>query len=105
MEIRTKEITAKDMFNASTSLPIKETNGEPIKVVGLWVKERVDDDGKTTEVAYIKREDGEIFATISTTIIEQLEALAEMVEVAPCEVKVVTRKSNAGREFLQLMLV
>lgn len=105
MEIRTKEITAKDMFNATTSQPIKETNGEPIKVVGLWVKERTEEDGKVTEVAYLKRDDGEIFATISTTIIEQLEALAEMLQDGPCDVKVITRKSNAGREFLQLMLV
>ena len=105
MELRTKEINAKDMFNASTSAALKELGDEPIKVTGLWVKAREDEDGKVKEVAYLKREDGEIFATVSSTIIEQLEALAEMLEEGPCEVKVITRKSNAGREFMQLMLV
>ena len=104
MEIRTKEITAKDMFNSSSALALKDKVGEELTVVGIFTREKTGMDGIEGLVGYVKTEDG-IYATVSGTVIDQFEALAEMLEEGPCKIKVVARKSNAGREYFQLELV
>lgn len=105
MEIRTKEISAKDMFNAASALALKDTAGNEITALGIFTREKSGVDGIEGTVGYIKTEQG-IYATVSGTIIDQFEALAEMIETGgPCKIKVVARKSNAGREYLQLELV
>ena len=104
MEIRTKEITAKDMFNSSSALALKDKVGEELTVVGIFTREKTGMDGIEGLVGYVKTEDG-IYATVSGTGIDQFEALAEMLEEGPCKIKVVARKSNAGREYFQLELV
>lgn len=105
MEIRTKEITAKDMFNSSSALALKDKVGEELKVVGIFTREKTGVDGIEGLVGYVKTEEG-IYATVSGTVIDQFEALAEMLETdGPVAVKVLSRKSNAGREYFQLELV
>lgn len=104
MEIRTKEITAKDMFNSSSALALKDMVGQELHVVGIFTREKTGMDGIEGLVGYVKTEDG-IYATVSGTVIDQFEALAEMLEDGPCKIKVVARKSNAGREYFQLELV
>ena len=104
MEIRTKEITAKDMFNSSSALALKDKVGEELTVVGIFTRDKTGADGIEGLVGYVKTEDG-IYATVSGTVIDQFEALAEMLEDGPCKLRVVARKSNAGREYFQLELV
>ena len=104
MEIRTKEISAKDMFNASTALALKDKVGETLHVVGIFTRDKSGVDGIEGTVGYVKTDDG-IYATISGTTLEQFDALAEMLETSPVDVKVVSRRSNAGREYFQLELV
>ena len=67
-EIRTKEFTAKDMFNAATANPLKSKIGEQLNIVGIWVCERSNLDGEVQTVANIKTDDGAIYVTISESI-------------------------------------
>lgn len=105
--IRTKGIEAKDIFNATSATPIKDIKDQVIAVNGVFVKEKTEDDGKVTTVGYLRTEDGVIYATVSATINDQLEALAEMLDsgVGVCNIKVVGKTSNANREYFQLELV
>lgn len=105
--IRTKGITAKDIFNATSAKSIKDIKDETISVNGVFVKEKAEEDGKVTTVGYLKTEDGVIYATVSATVIEQLEPLAEMLDEtgSVCNIKVVGKTSNANREYFQLELV
>lgn len=104
MEIRTKEISAKDMFNASTALALKDKIGETLTVVGIFTREKSGVDGIEGTVGYIKTDDA-IYATVSGTTLEQFDALAELLEAGPVVVRPVSRRSNAGREYFQLELV
>lgn len=99
-KIKTKGFTAKDEFNASSATPIKMAKNGVIEVTDVMVKDKAD--GET--VGYMKTTDGTIYATISATIIEQLVALAEMVQAGPLTVMVVPKTSNGGREYFMLEL-
>lgn len=104
--IRTKGIEAKDIFNATSAKSIKDIKDQTIAVNGVFVKEKAEEDGKVTTVGYLRTEDGVIYATVSATVIEQLEPLAEMLDAGEiCNIKVVGRTSNANREYFQLELV
>lgn len=104
--IRTKTITAKDIFNSTSALPLKDMKDKTILTTGVLVKDKTDDEGKVTVVGYLKAEDGTMYATVSSTVLEQLEPLAEMVDGGDtCEVTVIGKKSNGNREYIQLGLV
>ena len=103
-EIRTKEFTAKDMFNAATAMPLKSAIGQTLKVVGIWVCERPDLNGEVQTVANIKTEDGTIYGTISDTVIRSAIALPEMLEEAPVTINVEERPGQKGRSYLVITL-
>ena len=103
--MKTKGFTAKDEFNAASATPIKEAKGQELTVSEVMVTEKVDEDGVLTKVGYIKTTDGEIYATISATIIDQLIPLVVMIdEDGDQTVSVITKTSNAGREYFMLAL-
>lgn len=104
MEIRTKEISAKDMFNASTAMPLKDKLNEELTVVGIFTREKTGVDGIEGTVGYIKTSDA-IYATVSGTTLEQFDALAEMLDAGQVTIRPISRRSNAGREYIQLELV
>ena len=104
-KLMTKGFTAKDEFNAANSTPIKMAKNAVITVVDLMVKDKLpDDDGKVETVGYLKAEDGTIYATISSTVIEQMIALADILNEGPQDVLVVPKTSNGGREYFLLEL-
>ena len=103
-EIRTKEFTAKDMFNAATANPLKSKIGEQLNIVGIWVCERPDIDGEVQTVANIKTDDGTIYGTISETVIRSLVALPEMLEDGPVAVNVEERPGTKGRSYIVITL-
>ena len=105
--IRTKGIQAKDIFNAKSALSMKDIKGQVIEVNATFVNESKDENGNIVPVGYLRTVDGVMYATVSNTIIEQLEPLAEMLDTDynPCKIKVVGKTSNANREYLQLELV
>lgn len=105
-EIRTKDFTAKDMFNSATATPLKTMIGKTITVSGIWVCERTDNDGVIQTVANIKSVDGTIYGTISETVIRSVLAMPEMLEeMSTIDIKVEERAGNKGRSYLIIQLV
>ena len=105
VEIRTKEFTAKDMFNAATALPLKSVVGQQLNIVGIWVCERPDLEGNVQVVANIKTDDGTIYGTISDTVIRSVTALPEMLEQdGPIAVNVESRPGSKGRDYIVITL-
>lgn len=96
--VRTNGFTAKDLFNIASATPLKNVDGQELEVTDVCI--RPNKDGEA--VGYLKDKDGVCYATISTTCIEQIETLAELV---PATVKVVSKKSNGGRTYFVLELV
>ena len=105
MEIRTKEFTAKDMFNAATAKPLKSAIGQTLNVTAIWVCERPDLNGEVQTVANIKADDGSIYGTISETVIRSVVALPEMLEESgSVAISVESRPGSKGRDYLVITL-
>lgn len=103
-EIRTREFTAKDQFNAATALPLKSVIGQQLNIVGIWVCERPDLEGNMQIVANIKTDDGTIYGTISDTVIRSVTALPEMLKEGPVAVNVESRPGSKGRDYIVITL-
>ena len=105
-EIRTKEFSAKDMFNSATAQPLKSQIGNTLRVTAIWVCERPDLNGEIQTVANLKTEDGQIFGTISETVIRAVLALPEMLEEAGfVDINVEERPGTKGRSYIVITLV
>lgn len=100
--LRTPGFTGKDVFNSAAALKLSDQKDCEIEVQDIYVVEKPDKDGVSVTSACLKAKDGTIYATISRSIIGQIHGLAEML---PCKVKVVAKKSNAGREYYMLELI
>lgn len=103
-EIRTKEFTAKDMFNSATAMPLKSAVGQTLVITAVWVCERPDLNGEVQTVANIKTEDGTIYGTISDTVVRSIIALPEMLEEGPVTINVEERPGQKGRSYLVITL-
>ena len=104
-EIRTREFSAKDMFNSATAQPLKSQIGNTLRVVAIWVCERPDLDGVVQTVANLKTEDGQIFGTISETVIRSVLALPEMLEETGfVDINVEERPGTKGRNYIVITL-
>lgn len=100
--LRTNGFTGKDIFNSASALKLSDQEGKVIKATDLYVVEKPDRDGTDTVSACIKDIDGNVYATISQSVISQINGLVDML---PCDIKVVAKKSNAGRTYYMLELV
>ena len=96
-KVKTQGFTAKDDFNATSATPLKDAKNSVIKVSDVMIKENAE--GKA--VAYFKTNDGTIYGTVSTTVVEQALAL---IDLEPAEILVNTNTSKQGREYLILEL-
>ena len=104
-EIRTKNFTAKDMFNSATAKPLKSMVGQTIDVSAIWICERPDPDGVAQTVANIKTVDGTIYGTISETVIRSLFALPEMLLTEEfISINVEERDGTKGRNYIVITL-
>lgn len=104
-EIRTKNFTAKDMFNSATAKPLKSMVGQTIDVSAIWICERPDLDGVAQTVANIKTVDGTIYGTISETVIRSLFALPEMLLTEEyISINVEERDGTKGRNYIVITL-
>lgn len=105
-EIRTNNFTAKDIFNSATAEPLKTVIGEVINVVAIYVTERPDLNGEVQVVANLKTDEGEIYGTISETVIRSVLALPEMLEEdGSVAIRVEEREGTKGRSYLVATLV
>lgn len=99
---RTEGFTAKDLFNAASATPIKSLKGSSIEVTDVMVS--VNSDGEL--VGYMKDTQGIIYATISSTVIDQLKPLAELLDDASSiRIGVISKTSDNDREYFMLELV
>ena len=104
-EIRTKNFTAKDMFNSATAKPLKSMVGQTIDISAIWICERPDLDGAVQTVANIKTVDGTIYGTISETVIRSLFALPEMLLTEDfISINVEERDGTKGRNYIVITL-
>ena len=105
-EIRTNNFTAKDIFNSATAKPLKTVIGEVINVVAIYVTERPDLNGEVQVVANLKTDEGEIYGTISETVIRSVLALPEMLEEdGNVAIRVEEKAGTKGRSYLVATLV
>lgn len=104
--MRYGNFTAKDTFNAAAANILSELK-EAIEVSGLEIDTKPNKDGEVIETATIKTTDGTLYSTISVSAIQQLYALAEMLEDGETDLKieVVRRTSTQGNQYIQLQLV
>lgn len=96
-KIKSKGFTAKDEFNAAAAEGLKNAKNNIIEVKDLMIKENIE--GKA--VAYLKTSDDTLYATISSTVIEQSLALFDML---PAKILVKGQASKDGNEYLTLEL-
>ena len=103
-------MTTKDLLNAkggSNSLQaIKE---QVIKVTGIATDLTTNEDGKEVQVAYFATQDGDIFGSISATVISSAEFIIDAITdnelTFPIDIRVNGRTSKGGREFLTLTVM
>ena len=100
--LRTPGFSGKDIFNSASALKLSDMEGQTISVTDLYIVEKPDKDGVETISACLKSADSTVYATISQSIIGQLDGLKELL---PCDIKVVGKKSNQGRTYYMLELV
>lgn len=107
-------MTKKDVINAETSSIALQTleNGAVIEIKGAAVAETPDTEtGEVRNVGYMVCTDGQIYGCVSATAIKSIEGIVEVFPdeaengVDRLEVKVIKRKSNAGREFISLLIL
>ncbi len=107
-------MTKKDVINAETSSIALQTldSGAIIEIKGAAVTETTDaETGEFRNVGYMVCTDGQIYGSVSATAIKSIEGIIELFTdeaengVDKLEIKVIKRKSNAGREFISLLIM
>lgn len=99
---------AKDIFNITGAETLDSVKGSTIRVVGAALGLDVSHDtGEEVSTGYLKAEDGAIYSTISPTAQQSIDSLIELLgdDPTPVDIKVNTRMSNAGREFIVLTMM
>lgn len=104
--IITPNFTAKDKFNLATATPMKEMVDQTISVTDVLVVDRPDKDGVVITNGFMKDVEGNLYCSISPSVIQSLIPLAEILQdTNPCDVKVISKRSRAGRDYYLLELV
>lgn len=105
----------KDLVKAGNAVKgFKDVIGEKIKMTGLIIYEKEELDEKTGEVkkaivSCVKMENGEFITSISPTVKNSLQLIANTYDAdeikAGVDVMIMSKKSNSNRDFLYLDLV
>lgn len=101
---KTANITAKDLFNASSSSMSLE-KATDLTVSGAAVDTIIDTEtGEEKEVAYLFTSEG-VYGSISATVLSAMSRLIELIdELGELDVEVMHRESKNGRTFLSLYI-
>lgn len=102
--IKTANLTAKDLFNASSS-SISLEKATDITVTGVATDTVIDmETGEEKEVAYLFTTEG-VYGSVSSTVLSNISKLVELVdELGELEIEVQHRESKSGRIFLSLFI-
>lgn len=102
-------LSKKELFNARSASEKLEA-GLEIPVVNVGTYPDTDKDGNDVTVSVLVSEDGTVYAGISATVAESIPMLDELIEEAKTNgesviVEVMKKKSNNGRDFMQLKVL
>ena len=97
-------LSKKELFNAKASSH-KIEKGLQLDVVNVDEYTDTDREGNTVQVSVLVDKDGEVFTSISKTVNESLEMLADIIsDEGHALIEVRENTSNNGRKFYQLMI-
>lgn len=101
---KTANLTAKDLFNASSSSMSLE-KATDLTVTGVAIDTVIDKEtGEEKEVAYLFTNEG-VYGSVSATVLSTVNKLVDIVdELGTLEVEVQHRESKSGRTFLSLFI-
>lgn len=98
-------LSKKELFNAKASGQ-KIEKGLQIDVVNVGSYSDTDKDGNPVMVSVLVDKNGSVFTSISKTVNESLDMLADIIsDDGHAVVEVCESTSNSGRKFYQLMIV
>lgn len=105
--VSTKNIGKMELFNAKSASIALQTVSDTLTVTGAAIADETNtESGEISEVGYIFDKDGNVYGTISATVIDMLPALIGLLdEVDELPMSVVHRKAKSGREFISLQIV
>lgn len=101
---KTANLTAKDLFNASSSSMSLE-KATDLTVTGVSTDTVIDmETGEEKEVAYLFTTEG-VYGSVSATVLSTVNKLVDLIdELGTLEVEVLHRESKSGRTFLSLYI-
>lgn len=108
----TDSITKLDIINAEASQSFKDMPEGGVEVHGVALVEDVNRDGEVGQFAYLFTPDGEVYGGNSATIYRACDGLIDLIgdNIADgvektYRVKVNSRPTSSGREFLTLTIL
>ena len=106
IEAQTANFTKIDGINSRNGVALKECNGLTIRVKALATGIDEDESGEIKNVGVIVTPDNEYFTTISGSSIDVITDAMEIVdEGIDLSLRVSTRKSSKGRDFITLTAI
>lgn len=97
-------LTKKELFNAKAS-GHKIEKGLQIDVVNVGEYADTDKDGNPVTVSVLVDKDGEVFTSISKTVNDMIDTLAEIIsDDGHALIEIHENTSKSGRKFYQLMM-
>lgn len=105
--VTTKNIGKMELFNAKSSCLSLQTVSDTLTVTGAAITDEPNrDSGEMSEVGYLFDKEGNVYGTISSTVIDMLLDLIELLdEAGEIPINVVHRNAKSGREYLSLQIV
>ena len=98
-------LSKKELFNAKASSQ-KIEKGLQIDVVNVGSYDDSDKDGNPVAVSVLVDKDGVVYTSISKTVNETLDMLADIIsDEGHALIEVCENTSNTGRKFYQLMIL
>lgn len=105
--VSTKNIGNMELFNAKSASIALQTVSDTLTVIGAAIADSTNrENGEISEVGYVFDKDGNVYGTISETVMDMLpELIALLDEVGELPMNVVHRTAKSGREFISLQIV
>lgn len=103
---QTSNFTAVDKFNIKMAKSLKDAADKILTVSKAVIGEDADQDGQVVQAGALVTDDG-AYATISSTAVELIDALIDIMtdnDNQPIKVKVEMRKANNGRDYIVLSI-
>lgn len=106
INVATSNFTTRDKFNIKVSKSLKDAVNEKLTILKACVGEDVDKDNNEVRAAAFITDKG-AYSSISSTVIDCVEDLIEMIDDGEenLTVMVEERTSNSNRDYLVLTLV